>query len=59
MITIKTPLIPDYNDEHTVKSSYDRIRNMGFDNVEIVRYVRNIPKKSFNLLTNESRKTNM
>ena len=45
-VTIKIPLIPDFNAERDVARSKERIRAMGFKNIEKVRYFKSLKEGS-------------
>lgn len=45
-VTIKVPLIPDFNSEEDVESSINELRKFGFKDVEPIRYIKRLAKYS-------------
>lgn len=41
---LKVPLIPDFNTEEDVKSSIDKLKQLGFKDVEPIRYIKRLAK---------------
>ena len=44
--TVKVPLIPDFNTEEDVQSSIEELKQMGFHNIEPIRYIKRLSKYS-------------
>ena len=42
-ITIRLPLIPKYNDEKQRKANINTLRNMGFENFDMLKYITPAP----------------
>lgn len=44
--TVKVPLIPDFNTEDDVQSSIEELKQMGFNMIETIRYIKRISRYS-------------
>lgn len=43
-VTVKVPLIPDYNTEEDVQASIEKIKRRGFAHIEAIRYIKRLSK---------------
>lgn len=43
-VTVKVPLIPDYNTEDNVNESIEQLKRRGFSKIEIIRYIKRLSK---------------
>lgn len=43
-VTVKVPLIPDYNTEDDVNESIEKLRRRGFSHIETIRYIKRLSK---------------
>lgn len=43
-VTVKVPLIPDYNTEENVNESIEKLKRRGFNHIETIRYIKRLSK---------------